>query len=195
MLKDVHWKALTVLDKMYKRDTKARGKAIAEYAREASKGAGGLLHRLTKPRPLWCPRDAAQGEATNPRDAAELAAKSWSRIWRVHVEELQTADRPWETPNEEDMSVLHRLEVYGPSGFDAVVGSFKPKTGIGVGAIHPSMWSRISEKGEQLYTDLLNDVERTLTWPAKIQTLICFLVPKTPTAERPIGPMPSIVRV
>ena len=78
----------------------------------------------------------------------------------MHVEELQTADRPWETPNEED---LPQLEVDGPSGFDAVVGSFKAKTGIGVDAIHPSMWSRISEKDKQLYTDLLNDVERTLT--------------------------------
>ena len=97
-LKDVHWKALTVLDKLHKRDKRAREKSIAEYARDASKGAAGLLHRLTKPRPVWCPRDAAQGEASNPRDSAELAAKSWSRIWRIHVEELQTADRPWETP-------------------------------------------------------------------------------------------------
>ena len=140
-LKDVHWRALTVLDKLHKRDRRVREKAIAEYAREASQGAAGSPHRLTNP------RDAAQGEATNPRDAAELAAKSWSRIWRVHVKELQTADRPWETPDGEDMSALPQLEVDGPSGFDAVVGSFKAKTGIGVDAIHPSMWSRISEKG------------------------------------------------
>ena len=117
VLKDVHWKALTVLDKLHKRDKKAREKSIAEFAREASKGAAGLLRRLMKPCPVWCPRDAAQGEATNPRDAAELAAKSWSRIWRVHVEELQAADRPWETPDEDDTSVLPRLEVDGPSGF------------------------------------------------------------------------------
>ena len=44
VLKDVHWKALTVLDKLHKRDRRAREKAIAEYAREASKGAAGLLH-------------------------------------------------------------------------------------------------------------------------------------------------------
>ena len=94
VLKDVHWKSLMVLDRLHKRDRKAREKSIAEYARDASKGVAGLLHSLTKPRPVWCPRDAAQGEATNPRDAAELASKSWSRIWRVHVEELQTADRP-----------------------------------------------------------------------------------------------------
>ena len=99
----------------------------------------------------------------------------------MHVEELQTADRPWEIPNDEDRSVLPQLEVDGPSGFDAVVGSFKAKTGIGVDAIHPSMWSRISEKGEQLYTDLLNDVERTLTWLAPIQTLIYFRLESDPS--------------
>ena len=67
VLKDVHWKALTVLDKLHKRDKRAREKSIAEYAREASQGAAGLLHRLTKPRPVWCPRVAPQREATNPR--------------------------------------------------------------------------------------------------------------------------------
>ena len=93
-LKDVHWKALTVLDKLHRRDRRVREKGIAEYAREASKGAAGLLHRLTKPRAVRCQRDSAQGEATKPRDAAELAANGWVRIWRVHVEELRTAERP-----------------------------------------------------------------------------------------------------
>ena len=82
-LKDAHWKALTVLDKLHRRDRRVRVEGIAEYAREASKGAAGLLHRLTKPRAVWCPRDAAQGEATNPCDAAELAAKGWARMWRT----------------------------------------------------------------------------------------------------------------
>ena len=123
-LKDVHWKALTVLDKFHKRDRRAREKAIAEYAIEACKGAAGFLQRLTKPRAVWCPRDAAQGEATNPRDAAELAAKSWSRIWRVHVEELQTADRPWETPNGEDMSVLPQFRERLPRLSTSPSGTF-----------------------------------------------------------------------
>ena len=69
------------------------------------------------------------------------------------------AERPWETPNDEDMSVLPQLEVDGPSGFDAVVGSFKAKTRIGVDAIHPSVWSHLGE-GRR-------GVERTLTWPAQ----------------------------
>ena len=130
------------------------------------------------------PNGCSTGESSNPRDVADLAFKSWARIWRTHVNELHEADRPWEVPDHEEM--LER-------GFR--LSSFKPKTGIRVEEIHPSMWSRISEKGKQLHTDLLNDVERTLSWPAQIQTLIYFLVPKTPTGERPIGLMPSIVRV
>ena len=59
----------------------------------------------------------------------------------------------------------------------------------------PQCGRKSQKRGKQLYTDLLNDVEGTLTWPAQVQTLICFLVPKTPTGERPIGFMPSIVRV
>ena len=60
VLKGVHCKVQAVLDKLHKRDRKAREKAIAEYAREASQEAAGSPHRLTKPRPVWCPRDAAQ---------------------------------------------------------------------------------------------------------------------------------------
>ena len=41
--KDVHWRALTVLDKLHKRDRRVREKSIAEYAREASQGRSGLL--------------------------------------------------------------------------------------------------------------------------------------------------------
>ena len=65
----------------------------------------------------------------------------------MHVEELQTADRPWETPKAKDMSVLPQLEVDGRSGFDAVAGSFKAKTGIGVDAIHSSIWFAHLRKG------------------------------------------------
>ena len=121
--------------------------------------------------------------------------KSWASIWRAQDKEMQGADRPWEVPSVEDARELPQLAVDGPVGFAAVVGSFKPKTGIGVDAVHPSVWSSISGKGKQLFTDLLHDVELTLTWPAQIRTLIYFLVPKTPTGERPIGLMPSIVRV
>ena len=137
---DVHWKALTVLDKLHKCDTRIRDKEIAECAKEACKGAAGQLHRLTKPRAVWCPRDAAQGErSTNPRDAADLAVKWWARIWRIHVIGLQEAGRPWEVPDHEEMSELPQLTVEGLAGFAAAVSSFKPKTGIGVDAIHPSM--------------------------------------------------------
>ena len=60
-LTDVHWKSLTVLDKFHRRDR-----------RYVKKGSLSTRERLTKPRAVWCPRDAAQGEATNPRDAAGI---------------------------------------------------------------------------------------------------------------------------
>ena len=74
-LKDVHWKALTTLDKLHKRDRRTREKELAEFAREASQGAAGLLHRITKPWALWRPREAAQREATNPRHAADFGGE------------------------------------------------------------------------------------------------------------------------
>ena len=73
-LKDVHWKALAVLDKLHKSDRRTREKEIAENAKEVSKKSSGPA----KPRAVLCPRDAAQGEATNQRDAADLVVKTWS---------------------------------------------------------------------------------------------------------------------
>ena len=43
VLKDVHWRALTVLDKQHKRDRRVREKSIAEYVREASQGSSGFV--------------------------------------------------------------------------------------------------------------------------------------------------------
>ena len=165
-----------MLDKLHKRDRRTREKEIAENAKEASKGGSG--HAAP------CHEAKSGLEATNPRDAADLAVKAWARIGRTHVKELQEADRPWEVPDLEETSELPLLTVDG-----------LPKTGIGVDAIHPSMWSRIPEKGKQRYTDLLNDVQRTLTWPAQVPTLSHSLVPKAPTGDRPNGLMPSTVCV
>ena len=125
---------------LHKSDRRAREKAIAERERG--------LHRLTKPRAVWCPRDAAQGEATNPRDAAELSAKCWSRIWRVHVESCKQQTGRRETPDGEDMSVLPQLEVGRTIWLRR---SGRPVQGLDghwclPDAIHPSTWSRISEK-------------------------------------------------
>ena len=65
---DVHWKALTVLDKLHKRDRRNREKEIAEYAKEASKGAMGLVHHLTKPRAVLVP--GANASETHQLDSS-----------------------------------------------------------------------------------------------------------------------------
>ena len=145
--------------------------------------------RLPREQRVCCiaSRSHAQSGAPETRRKERRPTRAMRRNWQP--------TGPWGFPNGEDKAALPQLEVEGPSGFDAVVGSFRAKTGIGVDAIHPSVWSRISENGKQSYTVLLNDVERTLTWPAQIQTLIYFLVQKTLTGERPIGLMPSIMRV
>ena len=67
-LRDVHWKTLTVLDKMHKRDRIIREKEIAEYAKEASKGAAGLLHHLTK---------LSQGMRHNEKPPNRATPQTW----------------------------------------------------------------------------------------------------------------------
>ena len=57
-----------------------------------------------------------------------------SRVKKTTKTNKHTADRPWETSDCEGTSALPQLTVDGPSCFDAVVDSFKPKTGIGVDA-------------------------------------------------------------
>ena len=116
-LKDVHWDALTMLDKLHNRDRRTREKEIAENAKEPSKGPTRVTPQI------W---QSNHGPA--------------------HVNEQQEAGSPWELPGHEKTSELPLLNVDGLAGFTAVVSSFKPKTGIGVDPIHPSMWSHISEE-------------------------------------------------
>ena len=95
---DVHWKALTVLDKLHKSDRKEREKAIAEFAREASEGAAGLLHRLNEATCSLVPkRCGARG-----RRPTRVMRRNW-RPRAGHASGGCTS-RPWEIPSDEDMS-------------------------------------------------------------------------------------------
>ena len=100
-----------------------------------------------------------KGPASPHETASSVVPEGRSTVvqqnWQPRVGHA-CGDRPWETPDREDTSELPQLAVDGLPGFNAAVGSFKAKTGMGVDAIHPSKWSRISEKGTQLYTDLSN---------------------------------------
>ena len=141
-----------MLDKLHKRDRRAREKAIAEVGERGFQRSSCLIASPQR-------RHVQSGAQGMRHTKRQPTLQNWQpgagRAFGVCTSKsCKQPDRPWETPNGEDMSVLPQLEVDRPSGFDAVVGSFKAKTGIGVDAIHPSMWSRISEKGKQLYTDL-----------------------------------------
>ena len=177
-------KAMTVLDKLHKRGRRVREKGIAEYAREPSKGA--------KPA-VASPHEAKSGLVPNGggirgRRPTRVMRRNWRPrvgrvfgVWMLRMCKQRTDRGNPQTARTRLLTIWLRRS-----------GSFKATTGIGVDAIHPSMWSRISEKRKQLYTDLLKDVERALTWLAQIQTLIYLLDPKTPIGERPIGLMPSL---
>ena len=114
-------------------------------AHEEAGRAAGLLHRLMKPRAVWCPRDAAQGEATSPRGAADLAGKSWARICRTHAKELQEADRPW--------------EILGPRGNVGIAAAHRGRTR----RFHRSRWLVQAQDGYRNRCDTSIDVVPLLT--------------------------------
>ena len=180
--KDMRWKALMVLDKLHKRDRRTDRRICG---RGFQRGSGLAARMRYKGRPPTCVMPQT-GQSSHGHAFGALTSKSCKKRTGLGNPPPQTTRKCWNcrsSPWTDSHVFPHSL------------ARSSPRLAFGVDAIHPSMWSRISKQGKQLYTDMLNDVERTLTWLAQIQTLIYFLVPKTPTGERPIDLAQNVVVV
>ena len=66
---------------------------------------------------------------------------------------------------------------------------------MGVDLLHTKLSSTLSRPGAQAVADLLNRVEAERQWPARQQMLIYFLILKPNGKDRPIGLLPSLIRL
>ncbi|CAK0804411.1 unnamed protein product, partial [Prorocentrum cordatum] len=145
---------------------KERRARWADRLQEAAAGAAGGLHKLSKAATVWRPRRGDTMEGSaDPIEAAEYTLREWKQIWRAG-EQIQEVAR-----------------------------TFRKKTGVGVDRWHPSMLQGASDEAYDKLLDFYMEVERTLYWPIHMGTVLFFMIPKTFTADRVTGLLPTAIRV
>jgi len=169
---------------------KEEQKSWSAFLDRAAMGQAGLLHKLSKPVVMWRPRldHSEQGDTQDPLKAADVVRAEWAAEWRVD-EPLQPRQRPWETSEVEPMPAITAEQVQ-------IAGrSFKEHTGVGADLVHPRLYGHLTPQGCQAVANLLNDVERLRRWPKHQQCLLYFLSLKPNGKDRPIGLLPSLIRL
>ncbi|CAK0809345.1 unnamed protein product, partial [Prorocentrum cordatum] len=171
---------------------KERRARWADKLQEAAAGAAGGLHKLSKAAQVWRPRRAGSMEdSADPIEAAGYTLKEWNVVWRVG-EQIQKVERPWEREERDKLEPFTDQDV---DKLKEVARTFRKKTGVGVDRWHPSTLQGASDEAYVRLLDFYMEVERTLRWPIHMGTVFFFMTPKTYTADRVIGLLPTAIRV
>ena len=115
----------------------------------------------------------------------------WKLVWQAHRAEVQSIPRAWLQAPEEDEALP---PLSGPEVRRAA-GRFTERTGLGVENWNPRVLRPCSQEALAAFAQLLMTVEASLLWPAQVHLLIYFMIPKLGGGLRPIGKMPTLVRL
>ena len=150
------------------------------------------MRKLSKPAEPWRPRADHQelGDISDPLVAAEAARRARAAEWRASDSTAQEAERPWEQrPSGAD------LPVFGVEELERACVRFKRKTGLGVDNLHPRSSLLLPAEGKRAVAQVLRNVEETGVWPERQQCILYFLLLKANGKDRPIGLLPSLIRI
>ncbi|CAK0855293.1 unnamed protein product [Prorocentrum cordatum] len=115
--------------------------------------------------------------------AGQLRGGSKGASFQSWVQEAECKMKELEGFNEEDAN-----------GLKEVARTFRRRTGIGVDRWRPSMLQGACDDAYSRLLDILRVVECTLIWPAHMATVLFFTIPKTFTADRVTGSLPTTIR-
>ena len=116
--------------------------------------------------------------------AVDKEAEEWAALWQENCD----YDIPWP----QDIPSLPPLTA---QKIRDAAKSFPPDTGVGVDNIAPRALTRLSDEALQSLADILNALERHGTWTAAMGPILVVLLPKTDGGHRPIGLLPTSIRV
>ena len=87
------------------------------------------------------------------------------------------------------------LPDFGVEDLSRACRCFKAKTGIGTDCIHPRTLLLLPTAGLQAVVDMLKAIERSGAWPEHQRHIMYFLILKANGKDRPVGLLPSLIRV
>jgi len=177
-----------------KRDVAHRHKLQRSFIADASDGAASKLHAISKPALPWAPIvGKRQGQLLQPVEAAAHKAAKWKQVWQACDGDTLDRDAPWfQAPTAEELAELPELTAEDLRG---VGRGFKQRTGIGADALQPCSFALLSEEGRIAFLRMFSLIESTGMWPRRLSHVWYFLIPKPGGGLRPIGLLPSTVRI
>ena len=128
-----------------------------------------------------------------PEAAAEAEADKWGTIWEADDKEEQGAERPWMQPIM--AAEREQLPAICPSDLRAAACAFGCSTGIGADGLHPRSLAMVSDEAANAVIQLLGLIESSGLWPQRLSHIWYFLIPKLGGGTRPIGLLPTVVRI
>jgi ribonuclease HI len=157
----------------------------------------GALHRMSKRVEATAPMPVtdADGASLAPQRMVEKARTDWHAIWTKFE---GVADAPWRHLPDGWLDALPWAAELPPITGDvigAAAKTFKERTGLGCDDFHPRWFAWLSAELLDGFAVLLTSLERQGMWPEQLQRILIALIPKSDGGRRPIGLLPSLVRV
>ena len=172
------------------RAARARRKAwMLWVAKSVEKGAG-ACHAFVRRQLLEA--DATVSRAgcldASPQAVVNHDLTTWKAIWERHQ---STTTAPWRDHDCEE----GELPAVTAQCLRRAARSFKESTAIGVDGIPPRTVALLSDELLEVVADLVNRIEEGGRWPQSYSTAVLHLIPKLAGGRRPIGLLPTLVRL
>ena len=124
----------------------------------------------------------------SPQSIVDFELASWREIW-LRLEGQCGAPVRSSQPSPVDLPTITETDVA------EAAATFKRATSVGAGDFPPRLVASLSSPLRRCIATFLNEVERIGERPAAIAAALIHLIPKPSGGRRPIGVLPSIVRL
>ena len=190
-LREIQQEALLVARDMKAGHLRNRLESWRTFARKQVLTGAAVAHRLIKRGESPCCDTATVGvgaaRTSSPQAIVEKDLLSWREVW-CRLGNQPSA--PWRKGEvQSTMPLISAADVL------KAASTFPKGTSIGCDAIPLAVLADLSEPLRDAIARLLNHLEREGSWPAEVSTALVHLIPKPSGGRRPIGVLPTLVRI
>ena len=159
-------------------------------------GVGGL-HKLSKRTAMTFTEPVEKDGAVSlsSQDILDHDRAVWQEVWHRHAD---VATAPWREQLRDWQkwcTWAPRLPAIRAEDIRKAAKTFKAATALGVDGFRPRWLTLLSDELLDAYGQLLGDIESIGIWPNQVMTILIAQLPKPDGGRRPIGLLPTIVRV
>ena len=171
---------------------KGRADAWKTFVDKQVKLGAATAHRLVKRDGVQCSDTATTGSGASRIGSSQAILDqeliAWRKVWN-RLGDAPTA--PWRETTLDGP----QLPPITAADLEKAARTFSPDTGIGCDGFPPRALADLSTPLRECVAQFLNYVDTVGYWPEAVATALIPLIPKTDGGRRPIGVLPTIVRV